>query len=646
MTQEPYTVSILVPVYGVEKYIERCARSIFEQTYHNLDIVFVDDCTPDKSIDILKRVLDDYPKRKAQTRIIRHEQNRGLSAARNTGMDAAKGDYIYFVDSDDYITSDCIEILMAAMQTGDWDMVTADYKDIDLVRTPETPVKVVLHDAECYGEDVIRSFAAKWHWNAWNKLFSADYLKHYHFRFIEGIYFEDVPFCFKVACTAHAIKVFGKATYNYVYRASSISNKKNLEKYLRSYLKVVENMREVQKEYSAFSYDAEKWINLHEDKIVALAAQTTAPPNSKSIQDCVASTSVISGKSYAAIADLSASCHSTSTAFSPHHWATTGISGTDSGDEYKVSVLIPVYGVEKYVGQCARSIFDQTYRNLEIIFVDDHSPDNSLDVIKHVLLDYPEREKQVRILSHDFNRGLAAARNTAVAAATGMFVTHVDSDDWLERDAIDEMVKRQRETGAEIVSGQAIKHTKDGWFFMNRKACSEKSGFVLDMIGADDHHVVWGRLIKRSLYVDNHITAEEGVNYSEDYQVMPLLAYQTGSSAWIQNVVYHYDCSNESSLMNTSGVNMQKAINRELQDLKSCILISSYFEGKEKIYHDKSLDILEACANGLLMDSLHYRNHRAFQLVRKVIKNYNLKIYSKRLRLLGMNYMLALLSKA
>lgn len=91
MPQDPYTVSILVPVYGVEKYIERCARSIFEQTYRNLDIVFVDDCSPDKSIEILKRVLEDCPKRKAQTRIIRHEQNRGLAAARNTVVAAATG---------------------------------------------------------------------------------------------------------------------------------------------------------------------------------------------------------------------------------------------------------------------------------------------------------------------------------------------------------------------------------------------------------------------------------------------------------------------------------------------------------------------------------------------------------------------------
>ena len=78
---EPYKVSILVPVYGVEKYIDRCARSIFEQTHHDLDIVFVEDCTPDKSIDILKRVIEEYPDRKAQTRIIRHAHNRGFSSS-------------------------------------------------------------------------------------------------------------------------------------------------------------------------------------------------------------------------------------------------------------------------------------------------------------------------------------------------------------------------------------------------------------------------------------------------------------------------------------------------------------------------------------------------------------------------------------
>lgn len=120
----------------------------------------------------------------------------------------------------------------------------------------------------------------------------------------------------------------------------------------------------------------------------------------------------------------------------------------------KVSILIPVYGVEKYIERCARSIFDQTYQNLDIVFVDDCTPDKRIEILRRVLDDYPERKAQTRIIRHEHNRGLAAARNTAVAAATGTFLTHVDSDDWLELDAVEELVKKQVETGAEIVTGE------------------------------------------------------------------------------------------------------------------------------------------------------------------------------------------------
>lgn len=95
-------ISLLIPVYGVEKYIERCARSLFGQTYQNIEYIFVDDCTKDSSIAVLKKVLDDYPFRKEQVTIIHHNFNKGLSAARNTAFNHATGDYIIHVDSDDY----------------------------------------------------------------------------------------------------------------------------------------------------------------------------------------------------------------------------------------------------------------------------------------------------------------------------------------------------------------------------------------------------------------------------------------------------------------------------------------------------------------------------------------------------------------
>ena len=86
-------VSIIVPLYNVEKYIERCAISLFEQSYPNIEYVFVNDCTPDKSINVLGRVVGRYPNRSSQTKIINHDRNRGVAVSRNTGLDHCTGEF-------------------------------------------------------------------------------------------------------------------------------------------------------------------------------------------------------------------------------------------------------------------------------------------------------------------------------------------------------------------------------------------------------------------------------------------------------------------------------------------------------------------------------------------------------------------------
>ena len=96
-------VSIIIPVYGVEKYIERCARSLFEQTLDDIEYLFIDDCTPDKSVEILKRVLEEYPHRKSQVVIHRMEQNSGQAKVREWGMQNATGEYVIHCDSDDWV---------------------------------------------------------------------------------------------------------------------------------------------------------------------------------------------------------------------------------------------------------------------------------------------------------------------------------------------------------------------------------------------------------------------------------------------------------------------------------------------------------------------------------------------------------------
>ena len=141
----------------------------------------------------------------------------------------------------------------------------------------------------------------------------------------------------------------------------------------------------------------------------------------------------------------------------------------------KVSLLVPVYGVEKYIRQCSQTLFGQTYDDIEYVFVDDCSPDNSVAVIRQVLAKYPHREQQVRIIRHDRkirhdrNRGLGAARKTALEAATGDFVLNVDSDDYLALDAVGKLVSCQQLTDADIVSGNYSSHFEDDTIVFHRE---------------------------------------------------------------------------------------------------------------------------------------------------------------------------------
>lgn len=215
-------------------------------------------------------------------------------------------------------------------------------------------------------------------------------------------------------------------------------------------------------------------------------------------------------------------------------------------EPYQVSILVPVYGVEKYIERCARSIFEQTYRNLDIVFVDDCTPDKSIEILKRVLDDYPERTAQTRIIRHEHNRGLAAARNTAVAAATGTFLTHLDSDDWLELDAVEELVKKQVETGAEIVTGDFTIWKKDGkesfvWQEM------DKENYLKALLTNSCKSYMCGRLIKRALYIDNGISTKEGCDFQEDWQVLPRLAYNSHFLSHAHRQLYNYYLMNEHS---------------------------------------------------------------------------------------------------
>lgn len=247
---------------------------------------------------------------------------------------------------------------------------------------------------------------------------------------------------------------------------------------------------------------------------------------------------------------------------------------------YLVSILVPVYGVEKYIERCVRSLFEQTYDNLEYIFVDDCSPDNSIEILKRVMEDYPERKAQVRIIRHERNRGLAAARNTALDAAQGSFLSHVDSDDYLDRDAIRLLVEKQVETGADIVTGNYYIVGANGIKKAFESEYKDQHEMSLKEISYSNTHHIWRRLISSRLYRDHRIRVKEGVNFMEDWQQIAVLVYYAKSVARIDGHIYYYDCTNSSSYV--SDLPHNKTL--WCQAIESVCIVENFYADKEREY--------------------------------------------------------------
>jgi len=256
-----------------------------------------------------------------------------------------------------------------------------------------------------------------------------------------------------------------------------------------------------------------------------------------------------------------------------------------------VSILIPVYNVKDFVGRCLESVAAQTYQGpMECIIIDDCGNDGSMSLVEKFVTNY-SGQIDFRMLHHEHNRGLAAARNTAVANAKYDFVFHLDSDDWLEPTAIEHLVKKQKETDADIVSGNAIRHEINGTTVLKEFDFASPLNMAYKMIEMTICHVIWRRLIRRSLYLENGIEAVEGVNIGEDHHTMPRLAYYAKKIATLDEIVYHYNCINPNSYMSvrTSHFNMK----RFRSDYSSIKILQDFFKDKDE-YCTKRLQEIES----------------------------------------------------
>ena len=213
MHEDKELVSIIIPVYNVEKYIEKCLRSVMFQTYRNIEIIVVNDKTPDNSMDIVRRLAAE------DNRIVifEHEVNSKQGAARNTGLKACKGEYIIFLDSDDVLTLDAVEILYKAIKKDNSDMVISrmgwsHHGKIE----PVAYIEAKLCAYELFHGDNLRDMGNNYMYvgQVCNRIHSRKLLLDNNVFFPEGVFWEDVPF--SMQCWLCSSKVTYIRDYTYL----------------------------------------------------------------------------------------------------------------------------------------------------------------------------------------------------------------------------------------------------------------------------------------------------------------------------------------------------------------------------------------------------------------------------------------------
>lgn len=252
--------SVIVPVYNVEKYLHKCVDSILSQTFKNFECILVDDGSPDNC----PRICDDYAKKDSRIKVI-HKENGGLSSARNAGLDVAQGEYICFVDSDDYIAENLLKKVGSKFEETQSDMIVFNYNCVGenaeffwytRFEVDEYEINSNKERFDFILEKVLRS---KINWESWNRVYKKKIIDKNQIRFVDNrrIFAEDLYFTMCYLLHAKKISVIEDKLYNYMSRPDSImgQNKKiKVQKFVHLNKEIYCYIKEKQNKYFLKNY--------------------------------------------------------------------------------------------------------------------------------------------------------------------------------------------------------------------------------------------------------------------------------------------------------------------------------------------------------------------------------------------------------
>lgn len=413
INEEYFLISIVIPVYNAEKYLEQCLNSIKNQTYKNFEVILVNDGSIDHSESICMDFVKVDTRFKYFTKV-----NGGASSARNFGLDNVTGDYITFIDADDWVDENHLEVLINNIKDNNSDMAVSSIKKFDMsnnfhFRMYSNQEKYLLNYNKLNREEFLvilpkLILANNSYKVAVSKLFKKELVT--DVRFDESIiYEEDLEFFFKIYNNINSISYIDEVTYVYRLhdeRSSSKFGQLHMEQELAIYKKMYERIEELGLPTIHYVNTLRNLLDYRKD--------------------------------YLDNRDL----------YNEYVEFLEKIEKKITYPKELISIIVPIYNVYPYLQLCLESIENQIYPHFEVLLINDGSRDNSKDIC----LEFVERDKRFKYIEQQ-NAGLSAARNTGILNATGEFITFIDGDDFVESNYLEELYHTALKNDSEIVVG-------------------------------------------------------------------------------------------------------------------------------------------------------------------------------------------------
>lgn len=547
-------VSVIIPCYNAEKYLDQCLSSVINQTLQDIEIICVDDGSTDNSLEILRSYAQKDPRISVLC-----QQNKFAGIARNNGMAAAKGEYFAFLDADDYYEMDGLEKAYAIAKENDLDVLKLSSYLLD-EQTGEITTNAHYSHQRFVQKNKVIDFktAPKNFLNcadvAWNGLYKAEFIRR------KGLSFNNLRCVndrsFYISCLVYAERIMVADEYLTCYRrnipGSLVSvrykyfdcqiNSYNL---IRSILQEAQVPSPVQKLALQFELNQ---IFLWYEKFLTSGVNTFHVE--QILRGFIAKFDFADvGKDYIARFPYKRQLMRFQESLDIQ-WEVASLS-----DEPLVSVIVPVHNSVRFLSECLESIFLQSCRDFELICVNDGSVDASGEILQC----FAEKDSRVRIIDQKEAGGAGSARNAAIAVANGKYLVFVDSDDKIHKNYLQMLVSPAEEYKADVVVSPDISWTGEGEGFPMRNYVADKhlpKNQAFSYADVPDYILNFtdggpgGKLFSRAFVMDHNIRYLP-IRRSEDFNFVFGAIIRAERVVNLSTSGYYYRKNNPTSSENT-----------------------------------------------------------------------------------------------